>query len=92
MGRRGEGVTRLWPEEEPIQIWGASDAPSGFSWQGTPHRIQEVCNRWQVHTRWWEPDQALWREYWKVTTDQGFLCLLYHDLLGGSWYLSRLYD
>jgi hypothetical protein len=85
-------VTRLWPKGEPIQIWGDSDAPTGFIWQGTPHRIEEVCNRWQVHTRWWEPDQALWREYWKVTTDQWFLCLLYRDLIGGGWFLSRLYD
>jgi hypothetical protein len=85
-------VTRLWPKGEPIQIWGDRDAPTGFSWQGTPHRIKAVCNRWQVHTRWWEPDEALWREYWKVTTDQGVLCLLCHDLLGGGWFLSRIYD
>jgi hypothetical protein len=45
-----------------------------------------------VHTRWWEPGEALWREYWKVTTDRGFLCLLYHDLLGDGWFLSQLYD
>jgi hypothetical protein len=85
-------VTRLWPKEEPIQIWGDDDAPTGFNWQGTSHRIETVCNRWQVHTRWWEPGDILWREYWKVITDRGFLCLLYHDRLGGGWFLSRLYD
>jgi hypothetical protein len=52
----------------------------------------EVCNRWRVHTRWWEPAEAVWREYLKVTTDSGFLCLIYHDLVSGGWFLSRIYD
>jgi hypothetical protein len=40
--------------------------PDSFVWQGTFYRILAVCNRWRVHTRWWEPDQTLWREYIKV--------------------------
>ena len=85
-------MTRLWPKGEAVRIWGTQDAPLGFVWQGTPQRIDQVCNRWRVHTRWWEAGEVVWREYWKVTTDGGFLCLLYHDLLGGDWFLSRLYD
>jgi len=53
-----------------------------------------------VHTRWWEPDEAIvrlrltnvWREYVKVTTGTGLLCLLYRDLLNGGWFLARVYD
>jgi hypothetical protein len=82
----------LWPKAEAIQVWEEDDTPAGFSWRGGSHCIETVCNRWQVHTRWWEPGETLWREYWKVTTDRGILCLLYRDLLGGGWYLSRLYD
>jgi Domain of unknown function (DUF6504) len=88
-------VTRLWTEGEVVQAWGAAAAggrPEGFTWQGTDHRIQEVCNRWRIHTRWWEPDQAVWREYVKVATDTGLLCLLYRDLLSGGWFLTREYD
>ena len=97
-------MTRLWPEGEPVMVWGeqavdlscADQAqghrPAGFAWQGAAHRVVEVCNRWRVHTRWWEPEEALWREYLKVTTDTGLLCLLYRDLLGGGWFLARVYD
>ena len=85
-------MTRLWPEGEPLKVWGEEKTPAGFEWQGEPHRILEVCNRWRVHTRWWEPDGAVWREYLKVATDTGLLCLIYRDLLRGGWFLARLYD
>ena len=81
-------MTRLWPEGEAVQVWGLEE----FTWQGTVHHIEEVCNRWRMHTRWWEPGQAVWREYLKVATDTGLLCLLYRDLLSGGWFLARVYD
>jgi hypothetical protein len=74
-----------------VEVWGEEDAPSGFAWQGARHRIT-VYNRWRVHTRWWEPAEAVWREYVKVATDTGLLCLLYRDLLTGGWFLARVYD
>ena len=93
-------MTRLWPEGEAVRIWtrekaptGAPiGAPAGFVWDGRSHRILEICNRWRVHTYWWEPDQTVWREYLKVTTDTGLLCLIYRDLLSGGWFLARIYD
>lgn len=85
-------MTRLWLEGETVSVWGDEGAPSGFVWQGVSHRVLQVCNGWRVHTRWWEPEQAIWREYVKVATDTGLLCLLYRDLLKGSWFLSRIYD
>ncbi len=80
--------------------------PAGFSWLGKSYCIRKVCTRWRVHTRWWEPDQALWREYLKVlvtpammasslssdSVSSELLCLLYHDLLSGDWFLARVYD
>jgi hypothetical protein len=45
-----------------------------------------------VHTRWWEPEAAIWREYVKVATKTGLLCLLYRDLIQGGWFLARIYD
>ena len=66
--------------------------PEGFCWRDQNHNIVEVCNHARVHTRWWEPEQAVWREFWKVITDTHLLCTLYHDLLRGGWYFYRLYD
>ncbi len=85
-------VTWLWVKGERLETWGEPDSPAGFLWQGTPHSIVEVCNRWRVHTRWWEPGEAVWREVLKVTTDNGYLCLIYRDLVSGGWFLSRIYD
>jgi hypothetical protein len=85
-------VTRLWPKGELVEVRGGEGTVAGFVWRGSSHQIQETCNRWRVHTRWWESDQAVWREYLKVITDTGLLCLLYRDLLGGDWFLARVYD
>ena len=85
-------MTRLWPAGEAVNAWGGEETPAGFAWQGTSHHIAEVCNCWRVHTRWWEPEQTIWREYVKVATDRGLLCLLYRDLVQGGWFLARVYD
>jgi hypothetical protein len=90
-------LTRLWPEGEAVELWGggtegAACHPYGFIWHGVYHHILDVCNCWRVHTRWWDPDIVFWREYLKVTTDQGVLCLLYRDLHSGDWFLARVYD
>jgi len=85
-------MTRLWPAGEAVEVWGREGSPAGFVWQGTRHDGLQVCNRWRVHTRWWLRGEAVWREYVKVTTDSGLLCLLYRDLSTGRWFLARLYD
>ena len=85
-------MTRLWPKGEPVEVLGGPEIPAAFIWQGPCHRILTICNRWRIHTRWWEPDEAIWREYLKVETDTGLLCLLYRDLINEGWFLARVYD
>ncbi len=85
-------MTRLWPEGEPVETWAEEGVPARFYWNGVPQHIIHICNRWRVHTRWWEPGHTIWREYWKVVTDKDLLCLLYQDLLSSTWLLARLYD
>jgi len=88
----GERISVLHPASCAGEAWDREEPPTGFDWQQEPHHILEVCNRWRVHARWWAGNQAVWREYFKVTTDSGLLCLIYHDLQSGNWYLSRIYD
>ena len=85
---------KAWRESPAIDTWGAKGdgVPKGFVWRGARHRVDQVCNRWRVHTRWWEPDRAVWREYYKVVTDTGILCQIYHDLANGGWFLASVYD
>jgi hypothetical protein len=85
-----------------VEAWGGTEGTlAGFVWKGTAHPIDATCNRWRVHARWWESSgagdsggggQAIWREYVKVTTGTGLLCLVYRDLLEGGWFLARVYD
>jgi len=85
-------VTHLFVEGEPLETWGAEVMPEGLIWKNAPHHILELANRWRVHTRWWEPRETIWREYLKVVTDMGLLCLIYRDMQDDGWFLSRLYD
>jgi hypothetical protein len=36
--------------------------------------------------------EEVWRDYWEVTTESGYLCVLYCDLLHDTWYLERVYE
>lgn len=85
-------MTRYWPEGLAIETWGDDADPQGFFWQGEPYHIAQVCNRWRIHTRWWEPTHIVWREYLKIATREGLLCLLFCDRLSGQWRLARIYD
>jgi hypothetical protein len=93
-------MSRLWPDGIPVEVRSGSAAPMSFLWQGTAYEVVEVCNRWRVHTCWWAPSQAtrreyggiVWREYIKVLTNDGTLCLLYQDQINGEWFLARVYD
>jgi hypothetical protein len=85
-------MTRLCLDREQVTIWSGEKVPAGFNWHGVPHHILDICNCWRIHTRWWEPSHAVWREYWKVATDEGLLCLIYEDLMSDGWFLSRVYD
>lgn len=85
-------MTRLWSEGEPLKLWSREGIPAHFTWQGESHHVLDVCNRWRIHTRWWEPEHTIWREYWKVVTDRGLLCLIYQDQFSHTWFLARVYD
>jgi len=50
-------------------------------WRGRSFRIRGG---------WWE--REVFREYFQVETEGGILCEIYHDLIGGRWYLERIYD
>jgi hypothetical protein len=67
-------------------------APQAFLWAGAWHPVAAIANRWRVRASWWAPDAEAWQEYVKLTTADGLLCVLAHDLPGGAWRLVRLYD
>ena len=85
-------MTRLVAESELIQISEKNERPDAFDWRGERHHIVEANKRWRIDVGWWDPAISTWRDYFEVLTDTGYLCVIYHDLPDGEWFLTRLYD
>ena len=84
-------MTRLWPTGVSIHVGiDRRGRLLHFSWQSRVYQVQQTQQRWQVDTEWW--GERVWRDYFAVTTTDGLLCVLYHNLPDGTWYLSKLYD
>ncbi len=84
-------MTRLWRRELPITV--EADelmTPQAVIWRGQRHRVETVTKRWRVDKQWWL--LRIWREYFKVATQTGYLVIIYRDLQTGDWYLQRWYD
>ena len=86
------GMTRLISSDETIATTLRADGKLiEFAWKGT-HAINRVHEHWEVDTEWWSEMGHVWREYYAVTTKDGLLCVLFHDLLNNEWHIERIYD
>ena len=84
-------MSRLWADGDPIEVQVGSDGlPRAFYWRGAWRPVSAIANRWRVRASWWS--EEAWREYFKLATADGLLCMVYHDLHGGGWFCARLYD
>ncbi len=68
----------------------AHHRPVSFLYKGGKERVEDILERWRVAQGWWK--QAVEREYFRVRSGRGIVYELYRDLLGGGWYLQRIYD
>lgn len=86
-------MSPLWVEGEAIAVTATDDGrPLRFVWRGQAYKVDAVCNRWRASETWWRSEPDAWREYLKVTTRNGLLCLLARDLDAERWSLIRVYD
>jgi hypothetical protein len=84
-------MTRLWPGGQLVAVAvDDQNQPLHFTWCGRRHQVVAVTRSWRVDLEWWQ--ERIWRAYFKLHTDSGLLVVLYQDLVGGEWYLERLYD
>jgi len=84
-------MTPFWPDGKQVDVQASGESPLTFRWNRRRHRVQHVSARWRIHTSWWTGAEV-WRDYWEVTTDTGLLCVLFRDLLSGTWFLERVYE
>ncbi len=86
-------MTRLWPAGDPVTVKiDGGGLPQSFWWRGVWHPVVTVANRWRVQASWWIPSAEASREYFKLVTADGLLCVLYRDMLNDAWFCARLYD
>lgn len=86
-------MTRLWSEGESIRVLqDGHGRPRQFVWKGQTHWVGEVHQMWEVDTDWWSEEGRVYRDYFALTTDNGLLCVLYHDRLHSQWRLAKVYD
>ena len=85
-------MTRLWAEGDPVEVVVHAGTPVQFQWRGEWHEVSAIANRWRVRSTWWMPSVEAWREYVKLTTVDGLLLTLFHDLRADAWYCARVYD
>ncbi len=84
---------RLWRDGEPIAMTcDKTGRPQHFRRGSHTHQVEHVCNRWRVHEGWWRDKENGWREYIKIATSDGLLCLVVRDMENDVWFLVRLYD
>jgi len=57
---------------------------------GEIHIVDLVCNRWRDGGAWWSGESE--REYIKLATESGLLCLIARDVGGDEWVMVRVYD
>lgn len=93
------GAGAIHPLEEPgygrpaagrIGVMAEADGrPHVLFIDGRRDRVREISNRWRVQEDWWR--REVLREYYRLITASGKLCLIFRDLIGGGWYLERIY-
>jgi hypothetical protein len=84
-------MTKLWRSSHVLAVTTDDEnLPQYFRWGGETHHIDNICNQWRIHNDWWR--SQIWRDYYKVETTDGYLCIIYRDLIADTWHLVRVYD
>jgi hypothetical protein len=83
-------MTYLWSPALEIVMRCQQENPERFQWQQHWHLITQIEDHWRLDSEWWQV--RIWREYYRVITDRGWLALIYQDLVNSQWYLQQIYD
>lgn len=72
------------------------DQPIKFIWSGREFSVETIVETWEISTDWWESTGAIKRRYHALIADHplagGYLLVIYEDLIGGEWWLAKIYD
>lgn len=82
---------RLLPFAVPIASETEQPLKNGFVWDGSRYRILSVVGPDRIQSRWWD-EEAVHRDYYRVTTSAGSILWIFQDLTNRSWYLHGVFD
>lgn len=51
-------------------------------------RVESLREDWVVEDRWWT-GRAVHRRYFELVLDNGRNVVVFHDLVGGRWFVQR---
>ena len=63
-------------------------APDGRPLVVERRYVDAVRESWLVEDRWWTA-RPVRRRYWEVVTTCGRDLVVFHDLVGGGWFVQR---
>jgi hypothetical protein len=70
----------------------ATSTPAVIEWRGARYVVAEVLSRWHLMDRWWDPERASDRHYWRLRTPDHQIFEVYFDLVPRVWMLDRVQD
>lgn len=82
---------RLLAQPDRVADANVNPLRRGFEWQGTHYAITSVEGPDRIQSRWWD-EEAIHRDYYRVTTTVGAVLWLYQDLKSRIWFLHGVFD
>lgn len=82
---------RLLPYAVPIASKTEHPLKHGFSWDGNRYVVQSAVGPDRIQSRWWD-EEAVHRDYYRVTTTTGPVLWIFQSLTNHLWYLHGVFD
>ena len=90
---------RLWPDGAPLNVRAdPSGQPLTFIWDRELHKVTSIEDVREARLDWWAATGEIHRVYYLVVTNQGLICEVYRDEVGGegrepgAWWMARVWD
>lgn len=60
--------------------------PAGLLLHGRRQRVEKIEDDWVIEDEWWR--SPIHRVYYQVVLENGVRETVFHDVVGGGWYLQ----
>ena len=83
----GAGGLRLLNQPKPAAVEANTRGePTAVVVQGRFQPVRAIHDSWRIDDEWWREEIA--RRYFAVELENGRKLTVYHDLVGGGWFIQ----